>query len=256
MSDTPTIVTAFPKTTLPSPVADSDVSNVALRVNRNRELAVRETPASDYGLCEEGSLLVATNPTVGTGLAWVAAQTAYSATTPNFLITNTQPAGGASIQLRYLKLIATAAGTAATVWHYAAILDTANRALTTDNTAIITPVSPNGGVALGSGLPRINAQSSASASVLAAASASGRVVARGALGGLAVVGDVFMIGFGQSFGLSGPLTAAEGATQSGTRGSVSPPIIIAPGGCLSLHFWSPSSSGALTPEFEMLLALK
>lgn len=252
----PIVATAYPKTELGTPVADSDICSASLRINRNRELAMRESPGSYYGMCEEGSLLVATNPTVGTGLAWVAAQVAYSATAPNFLITNTQPAGGKNIQLRCLKLIATAAGTAATVWHYAALLDVANRALTTDNTAVITPVSPNGGIALGSGLPRINAQSSTNASVLAAASAAGRIVARGALGGLNVVGDVFSILFGQNTGLTGPLTAAEGATQSGSRTACSPPVIIAPGGCLSLHFWSPSSSASFVPEFEMLLALK
>jgi hypothetical protein len=256
MTDTPFIATAYPGTELGSPVADSSVANVPLRVNRNRELAIREVPGTYYGMCEEGSLLVATNPTVSTGLTWVAAQTAYAATTPNFLITNTQPAGGKNVQLRYLKMIATAAGTAATVWHYAAILDVAPRALTTNNTVAITPVSPNGGLSVGSGLPAIAAQNNAIASVLAAESASGRVVARGALGGLNIVGDVFSILFGQATGLTGPLTAVEGETQSGARTAYSPPIIIAPGGCLSLHFWSPSSSAAFNPEFEMLLALK
>jgi hypothetical protein len=242
-------------TLVPNKLADSQSSSNPMRLNGNRELVVRESAPGFNGLCEEGSLLLCTNPTISTGMTWVAAQTAYSDTVGNFYIQNNEAAGGKSLQMRYLKLLATTAGTAATVWHYAAILDMAARYPTTANIASITPVNPNGGSS-NAAAPTVLVQNSATPSVYPASSAAKRIVTRGALGGLNIVGDVFLVSFGQLFGQTGPLTAAEGATQSGSRVASSPPVTIPPGGSLLISFWSPSSSAAFTPEFELLMSAK
>jgi hypothetical protein len=224
-----------------------------MRLTGSGELVVRDSGLS--GLCEEGSLLLCTNPAVSTGMIWVAAQTAYADTVGNFYIGNTEPVGGQSIAPKYLKLIATAAATAGTVWHYAAILDSVARYPTTANIAAITPVNPNGG-AINASAPTVLVQNSATPSVYPASSAGKRIVARGVLGGLNIVGDSFTIAFGELLGASPALTAAEEGTQSGARVASSPPVLIPPGGSLLISLWSPSSSASFAPEFELLMAVK
>ena len=249
------VATALVKTLLPTKQTDSDSADFAMRLNSNRELAIRETPSTYYGMAEEGSLFLATNPTISTGVTFVTAQTAHSDTAANFYIYNSEASGGKNIMPRYLKMIATAAGTSATVWHYAAILDSAQRAPTTNNTVAITPVNVNGSVSNAINAT-VLAQNNATTSVFPASSANKRVVARGAIGGLNIVGDTMIISFGQLFGQTSALTAAENATQSGTRVSSAPPVVIPPGSSLVISIWSPSSAAAFNPEFELLMAVK
>lgn len=206
-----------------------------------------------HGLVEEGSYLLATNPTISTGLVWVAAQTAFSDTAPNFYLFNTESASNPnakSLYLDYLKLIATAAATGATAFHYAWILDAVNRSFTTDNTLVITPVNPNGG-ASNILAPVIKAQNSATVSALAASSTAKRLVGRGTLGGLNVVGDELTIVFGSTdVGANAGLTAAQAAAV-GHRVSHSPAIIVPPGWSLTGHIWIVGSSASPAPEFEL-----
>jgi hypothetical protein len=205
-----------------------------------------------HALVEEGSYILATNPTISTGMVWVAAQTAFSDTTPNFYIFNSETASNPnakSIYLDYLKLITTAAATTATSFHYAWILDAVPRALGTDNTATITPVNPNGGASLVM-TPVIKVQNSATASVITASSSAKRLVARGTLGGLNVAGDELTIVFGSTdVGANAGLTAAQAAAV-GHRVTHSPAIIVPPGWSLTGHIWAPGSAASPAPEFE------
>jgi len=206
-----------------------------------------------YALVEEGSYILATNPTISTGLTWVAAQTAFSDTAPNFYIFNpesTSNPAAKSIYMDYLKLITTTAATAATAFHYAWILDAVSRAITTDNTLTITPVNPNGGASVVI-TPVIKVQNSATVSVITASSSAKRLVGRGTLGGLNVAGDELEIVFGSTdVGANAGLTAAQAAAV-GHRVSNSPGIIIPPGWSLTGHIWMPSSTASPAPEFEL-----
>lgn len=250
-----TFATGLIQALLGTKTGDSTVAERPFRMNGYSELAVRDTPANYYGQAEEGSLIVATNPTVSTGMTFVTAQTAFSDTAPNFYIYNTEPAGGKSLRLHYLKMITTAAGTSATAWHYAVVLDASARAFSTDNTATITPVNPNGGATLSS-IPQIKVQNNASTSVIGASSASKRLVARGTLGGLNIVGDVMQIYFGEMTPSAMAATAVTQAGQPGRRVDNSPPIIIPPGASAVIHIWGVASAAAFSPEFEMLMSLK
>jgi hypothetical protein len=250
-----TFLTGLIKALLPSKTGDSDVAERTVRLNAFSELAVRDTPANYYGMAEEGSLIVATNPTVSTGMTFVTAQTAFSDTVPNFYIYNTEPVGGRSLRLHYLKMITTAAGTSATAWHYAVILDQVGRAIGTDNTATITPVNPNGAATI-SAVPLIKVQNSATASAIAASSASKRLVARGCLGGLNIVGDTLQIYFGEMTPSAMSATAVTQAGQPGRRVDNSPPVMIPPGCSAVIHIWGVASAAAFSPEFELLMSLK
>lgn len=249
-----TLVAGRPSTALGTAQQDSNLADVGLRVNGYGEAAIRETAPTLYGLCEEGSLFVATNPTISTGVTFVAAQTAYGATAPNFHIVNTEQAGGKSIQLRSLKMIATAAATAATAIHYAVIIDPTQRAIATDHTAAITPKCLNSAKTASSTV-RIYAQNSATVSVLAAASVGAYTAARGVLGGLNAVGDVLAILFGGI--TSDSSTGAAVVTgQPGVRVSNAPAISIGPGNSATVMIWMPASSASFDPEFELVFSLK
>ena len=234
---------------------DSVVAERQLRMNAYSELAVRDTPANYYGMAEEGSLILATNPTPSTGLAWVSAQTAFSDTAPNFYIYNNEQAGGKALRLHYLKLITTTAATSASAVHYAVVVDQAARAFTTDNMAVVIPVSPNGCLGLTT-VPVIKVQSNTTTSAIAASSGQKRIVARGCLGGLNIAGDVLQIYFGELTPTAMSATAVTAAGQPGRRVDNSPPVCIPPGGSAVIHIWMPGSSASIVPEFELLLSAK
>lgn len=248
-----TLSSGLPQTLLPARASDSTSMDKEARLNGWGETVVREQ--GQYGYAEEGSLYVATNPTISTGMLWVAAQTAYGATAPNFHIRNTDVLGGKSVRLQSLKLIATAAATGTTAVHYAVTLDPVSRAISTDNTAAITPQNCNGGV---TGAPPVlvNAQNSATVSVLSAASAGNRVLARGVMGGLNIVGEELFLSFGTPISSAMTPTAVDAAGQPGCRVTSAPAIIVPPQASCTIHIWSVGASASMTPEFELLFAVK
>jgi hypothetical protein len=76
---------------LPSALTDDRDTDKPARLGRYGEqwAQVLYGPTT-HGLVEEGSYLLATNPTVGTGFTQVAAQTAFSDTAPNLYIVNNE----------------------------------------------------------------------------------------------------------------------------------------------------------------------
>lgn len=204
----------------------------------------------------ENSYIVATNPTEGTGLTWVAAQTAFTDTGPNFWIHNNENVStGRTLFLDYVKLISTAVGTAAVSWQYAVILDPIPRTITTNHILAIVPKSENSG-ASPVAVPTINVQNSATASVLSASSASSWIAARGMMGGLNIAGHVYSVAFGD-FSLGGGTPGAtDTAGAPGRSSDLSPPVAIAPGHDCSIYFWAPSSSASINPEFELGLVAR
>lgn len=205
--------------------------------------------AIDHHHAAEGAYILATNPTIGTGLTWVAAQTAFSDTAPNFYIFNTDSTR--SLWLRRLKLQTSAVGTGAVSWRYAVIVDTVARAIGTDNTLAITPVCPNSGSSIVT-TPVVKAQNSTSVSVITARSAAARVAAIGTLGGLNIAGSEFEVAFGctDAGGFSG---VADAAGQPSRKVTQSPPVVIGPGHSCVIHIWGPSSSASINPEFELCM---
>jgi hypothetical protein len=238
---------------LPGKSADSPLGEASLRLDPYGALMIGATGLD--GLAAEGSLFVARNPTVGTGMTWVAAQTTYGATAPNFHIRNTDIAGGKSVHLHGLKMIVKAVGTGTTAIYYAAVLDTTLRAIGTDNTDAITPKNVNGNASNSLDV-LINAQNSATVSVLSAATAGARVLAQGSLGGIAVVGEELDIAFGGQPGGGLGMTAVSGAGCPGRRVSNAPPVVVGPQQSLTIMVWAVDSSAAIDPEFELLFSVK
>lgn len=212
-------------------------------------VAITAAMSADFVHAEDGSYILATNPTIGTGLTWVAAQTAFSDTAPNFYIFN--PDTTKSLWLRRLKLQCGAVGTAAVSWRYAVILDTVARAPTTDHTLAIVPVTPNSSQALAV-TPTILAQNSATVSVVPASSAAKRLVALGTLGGLNIAGSEFEVCFGSTD--SGAFQGvADAAGEPSRKITNSSPVVIGPGHSCMIHIWGPSSSASINPEFELAM---
>jgi len=249
---------------LPSPFTDDRESDKPIRFGRYGEPIIAFAAPTRHQMSEEGTYVVVTNPTIGTGMLWVAAQTAFSDTAPNFIIQNLENAANPSaklLYLDYLKLITTAAATTATAFHYAVKIDNALRTPTTDhttnNTGALIPVNANMNV---SGLPgnlAVMAQNSATVSVIPAASSAARIVGRGCVGGLNVVGDEVLIVFGATdAGAQSATTAAEGTGQPGRRVSSSPPVIIGPQQSAVIYCWLPGSAASPAPEFELGLWMR
>src|SRR6202142_2369071 len=251
---------------LPTYFADSREADVPVIMDRYGQLRMAEVSSSDNGLAEEGSYFTITTQTVGTGLTWVAAQTAFSDTTPNFYIYNGEPAGGKVIRLRSLKMIATAIATAAVSLRYAFILDTTARTITTDHTSSTAngggpsthqlQANPlNGAPAMPKNLFAAF-QDSATASVIAASSAFKIIAANGAIGGITSAGDELSILFGSHDGGSYVTSGATAETIPGRRVSCDDPVLIPPGYSLTGHIWLPSSSASFNPEVKLGLSAR
>src|SRR6267142_4693351 len=96
-----------------------------------------------HGLAEEGSYFVISN-TPGTGLATIAAPTTLADTSPFIYLVNTETNGiyGKRTYLDYLRLIATAAGTAGTALRCAVKIDPIARPAPTGAAAPLNPGTP------------------------------------------------------------------------------------------------------------------
>lgn len=199
-----------------------------------------------------GNYWVTTNPTPGTALAYNV-QSSYSATASPFLyFFNSASAGGKSVYLDYVKIICTTAPASGTQAYYAFVADQAARAFSVDNTSSLTPVGPNQTTTnTAASILTVKAQNSATASTIAAASSGVRLVGRGSIGGIPVVGDELLIDVGpDAFGPYAGGTAA--LTTPGRKVSATPSIILDPQACLMLTLWFPSNSATgLSYELEI-----
>lgn len=229
---------------------DNEKSNRFARYGEQFSTGIFGT--SDHIMADEGSYLVASNTAVGTGQTWVAAQTTFVDTTPNWYIENTESPNNQDskwLYLRFLKMISTAVATGTTLIRYAAILDNVPRALSTDNTASITSRCYRGDL---NPLvtPTVKVQNSATASVIAASSGNKRIVANGTLGGLNVIGTEMQINFG-STDAGGGQNGVAAETVPNRRVNIEGPVIIPPGWSLVIHVWLVGSSASPAPEWTM-----
>ncbi len=243
-------IQGFVSRLLSSPFADDRDIAKTVRLKRYGEMNISEADGSLYGYADEGSLMVCTNATIGTGLTGVTAQTSFNDTGPALYIYNPDPVK--SLYIGYLKMIATAAATSSTVQNYAAVLDPILRLVTTDNFATLTPVNPNGGATV-SANPVVKFQNNSTVSAITASSSAKRIVARGVLGGLNIIGDEFIINFGRGDHTTHPgLTAAQVAAPS-KRVANAPPVVVAPGSTFTVHLWGANQGAAYTPEVELVM---
>lgn len=236
----------------PQAQSDSAQSDYPIRLKRYGEVNISETASNLYGYAEEGSFLVACTPTAGTGGTGVTAQIVINLTGPAILIQNNEPASGKSLNMAWVKMIATAAATSTTSQYYACHLDNTLRTPTTNNYLSLTANSSNGMTAA-IAQPTVLLQNSATVSVIPAASSAVRIVGRGCLGGLNIIGDEMIINFGShEISPHAGLTAAQAAAPS-KRVSNAPPVSIGPGQSLAIHLWGLAQSAAYSPEVEIAM---
>lgn len=226
--------------------AYSEGAAVPLRGSRRGELYVRDLVGPKlHSLADEGSYFVATNPTVGTGVAGIAAADGFDDLETLAFLRNTESAStGKRLYLDYIKLQATAAGTNGTNFSFAMKLDKGNNRFASGGSAI-TPVSPNmDSTAAAVATLRFGAV------VTTAASADARLVASGLLRSvIKVVGDTYLFDFGPS---------AKSMTSHIVAGTAianvvipCPPVVVGPNQMFLLHEFAASQTVGAAYTFEI-----
>lgn len=225
------------------PSAYPDGTQVPLRGSRRGELHVHALNGSkQHGLADEGSYFVATNPTVGTGVAGIAASDGFNDLETFLFLRNTESSSlGKRVYLDYIMLQPTAAGTNGTNFSYAMKLDKGNSRVGTGGSAI-TPVNPNMDSTSAS---VCTVQAGAVAS--AAASVDARLVCSGLLRTtIKVIGDTYLFLFGA--------TSASAGVQAATITNFivpCPPVVLGPGQMFLLHEFAASQTVAAAYTFQM-----
>lgn len=218
--------------------ADGTVDPTAPRSSPYGEVSVLSPVPTKHLLADEGSYFVATNATPGTALAYPV-QAAYTPTAPFLYIQNNDRTR--NLWIDYVKLVVNIVPATAAQAYFAVVEDLVTRVFTTDNTIALPAQNPNTNAANPSVLV-IKIQNNATASAIAAPSASARLVARGSFGGLPVVGDELVMTFGSADpGAYSGLTAAQ-ATCPGRKVSNCAPLCVAPGHNAAIFLWFPGNA--------------
>lgn len=230
----------------PQVIPDGTVSQNGARGGRyGEQYANLAVPPGKQVLADEGSFFVTTNPTVGTAVAGTV-QTAFSDTSTGALFTfknfdSPSNTNAKRIYLDYIKLVVATVPASTTVVNYAVKVQNSLRNATANNTTL-TPVNCN----MDDGTASIAKVEAFNAGFLTvpAADATARVVARGNIGGLPILGDELVIQFG------GIDMAAMGTSGTASRKvSVAAPVIIGPQQSATVHIWL-TANAATAGQFE------
>lgn len=195
--------------------------------------------AGNYGFVDEGSYQQFAT-TIGTGIAFGATTTAYSATAPFLIVQNNEPvtAQGRNLYLDYIRLGCTAAPTASTALFAATQVDYISR-YSSGATLIVNATGATGGQVSN---PNSAVGSASTVSVWGGpltAAAVGSAVRNLApaiplKGSIPAVGDNYTI----SFGSSDTPPSALGARHAG--------VVLAPGASFLLYLWAPAQTASGT----------
>lgn len=235
--------TARVRRDLPAPLPEGQAAE--LRATRYGEANVSVLVPKAYGMPDEGSYFVTTNPTPGTGIATIAALQTFVATSPFILMWNANPYGGKRVYLDYLKLRVTAAGTGGTKIEWACTRDEARTDRYTSGTGTITaPVNVNGDS------DRASKVTVYAGALVAATAPNAKLLGHGAFRTvIPVVGDEYLINFG------GVDMMNDGVLVSGTaivqRSIAHPGIVLGPQQWFGFHIWLASQSAASSYEVEI-----
>lgn len=223
------------------PQAFADQLPAPPRMGKYREAYGISLINNNYGVADEGSYFVTTNPTPGTPINY-AIQTTFSDTVAAFTFRNGAGAGGKRIYLDYIRMLMGATAPAsATSMHYALKVDNIIR-----GSAGTVPVPQN---------PNMAADNASIADIrytptVAAVGASARLVDRGVVRSvIPVANDEYIFSFG---------SVEKAASISDIAGTTAkrivipcPPVILGPGAnhTALLHIWLPANA-ATAGQFE------
>lgn len=195
-------------------------------------------------LAEEGSYFLASNPTIGTGVAGVTAANAYDATEAFICLRNDNSvASGKWLFLDRLNLTTTAAGTSGTNVEFTSHIDAGDRY--TSGGAVIVPVNCNMASSVASG-----ATMQAGALVTTAATGAVRVLDNRTLRTvITVVGDRYDFDFG------GETLAPAGLATAGTAQlhmlTSCAPVVLGPGDSWIFTIFAASQAAASSFEYSL-----
>lgn len=193
-----------------------------------------------YGLADEGSIYVAMNPTLGTGIAGHAAPVVADADDKPLL--HLYNGGSKNIIPLFLHLQFTAIGAGGTISYNACYTDQSNATAYTSGGSAITPVCTKSSVTASSGATIYFG------AVVSALVSPRKVFQQVCREVIPVVQDTMTIHFGApNGGLNNALTAAGTATNNLVQ--YAPPISIAPGGNFDFTRIRASQSGADSYSF-------
>ena len=224
----------FVASKLPQFNADSPNAVANVRLGSYGEVAVNSYFSKKHALAGEGSYY-STVTTPGGQVVVPAIVTTYANTAGVFWFQNNNLAGGPNAYLDYLKLTCTTVPASTTQFRYAIIRDAAQPLagtsyLTTNNTSTAVPLCTSSVGASSKCL--VGYQSAVTANVNTAPTANSAVIACGAIGGLPIIGDEFVIDFG------GDQAVSYGATTVASRKvSSAPAIVVAPGQQIMIVPW-------------------
>lgn len=206
-----------------------------------------------YAAADEGNFYVATNPTVGTGIATTTsvvddaatASATHAQNVPVFNMQNGYPNSDPqlrTIYLQYLKMTVTAAPTSATAWSYAIRADNVSRYTSGGTTIVPVNVNTNSG---NKSAAILNFGAVVTTNL---PSASARLVSTGQVQStIPVVKDVWIFTFGDIVMPTNILTASAAKNINVPAG----PVIVGPGWNINFEMWGASNAGAPAWEFEL-----
>lgn len=215
------------------PTKLSDGMNMPARANGYGEQIAYQTGKGAYAYADEGSYFISRNPTIGTGIAGIAAADGAEGLENLFYLYN--GSGTKRIYLDYLRLVVTAAGASGTTTQFVSVLDTAARYTSGGTALTIKPVN------LGASNTTSVASGYFGALVTTAGGANSVTVGGGTLRTVVkVIGDVYTFDFG------GRAYTAPGLATAGTAqlSMVVPhaPVVICPGGSFTLEIFAASQA--------------
>lgn len=197
-----------------------------------------------YPLADEGSYFLASNPTINTGIAGIAASTSYDAAEQLFWLRNTHTTK--RLYLDFIEITCTAAGANGTTSGFTVTTDRGNSRRGTGGSDITT-------------IYNVNRASSETATVSCAfgalATAAATTAVQPVFNGLVrnvikVVGDTYRFAFGDS----STSWQCAGASLNGTTTAAitvpCAPVVLGEGDQVFLSDWGASQSGASSYEFK------
>lgn len=195
-------------------------------------------------LAADGQYFLAVSPTPGTGIASLAAPTAFDDTKPFILINNAHESK--KLTLDYIKLTCTAPGTGGSALHYGVKTDGTNALRYTSGGSSLTPVNVNQGSS-GASSAVVKCGAIVAIAVSSAARLLGHSVLRPVI---PVIGDTYLFVFGGYFGAG---LGGQAVAGTAVANVVVPhaPVVIPPAGWFALHLWLPSQSASSSYEVEL-----
>lgn len=213
------------------------------RRNPYGEAAVYNTAQLRQQLAAEGCYFLATNPTIGTAVAF-AVNASHDVTKIAFNWANLAGPGGKSVFLDHVTLVPTVAPASAVSARWSLLYEPTVVVPSAGNNRQTPVALPSPGA--GDSVCRFDHFTGGAVMTMAAATASAKILGVGsARGVIPVVGEELAFAFG------GDPAAAAGAPSSGSRQvSVLPPVVLPPQGSVRLSLWFPSNAiTGLSAEF-------